>query len=106
MQKYVMCIIAAPADKAEQIAETLVTEKLAACCQVNDGITSFYYWKGKLNRDREALIFIKTGTPAVSKIKDRLKEVHPYTVPEFIVIPVIDGNEDYLKWIDENVDRG
>jgi len=88
-----------PPDAAEGIAKTLVEERLAACVNVVPAITSFYWWEGKLQRDGESLLVIKTTPEAYGKLESRLKELHPYTVPEILALPVHDGNTDYINWV-------
>jgi periplasmic divalent cation tolerance protein len=100
--EYVMCIVASPAEKADGIARSLVESKLAACVQIIPGITSFYRWEGKLTVDNEVLLFIKTRASLVENIRTFLASVHPYDVPEFIVIPIIDGLPAYFRWIDDS----
>jgi periplasmic divalent cation tolerance protein len=105
MDSPIMCVITAPPDKAEAIAQDLVHNRLAACCQVTGEVRSFYHWEGELKKEAEALIFVKTRGRAVETIKARLKNIHPYAVPEFIVLPITEGNADYLAWLNENVKR-
>jgi len=99
---YVLGIISAPETKGEELAELIVNRRLAACAQVTGKIKSFYWWAGKVNCDAECLIYLKTTSIKIPLIRQLLKEHHPYEVPEFIVIPVIDGNPDYFHWVDEN----
>jgi periplasmic divalent cation tolerance protein len=100
---YVLGIIAAPQDDAEHIARTIVEKRLAACIQIAGPISSFYWWKGKVEKDTEALIFIKTRRDLTNSIEDVIHSVHPYEIPELIFIPIIDGLSSYFRWIDETV---
>ena len=100
---YVMGIISAPEEEANQLAKSLVQKKLAACAQVSTPVTSTYWWDGKVEETTEALIYIKTETGRVHAIKEFLKTHHSYDVPEFIVVPIMEGNPAYLKWVSEVV---
>jgi periplasmic divalent cation tolerance protein len=101
--QYVMCIISAPREMAEAIAKAFVTQKLAACAQIINPIRSIYWWKGKIEEEREALLLLKTKAALTEKIKNKLKEVHPYEVPELTIIPIQDGYAPYLSWISESL---
>ena len=81
---------------AENIAERLVAEKLAACVQLVGGMTSFYHWEGRLARTEEILILAKTCRPA--PCLDRLAALSPYEVPEGLVLPIESGLAPYLDW--------
>jgi periplasmic divalent cation tolerance protein len=66
-------------------------------------VRSVYTWDGVPQVDEEQQLFIKTTTDVVDALWDALKDRHPYDVPEFLVVPVIDGSEDYLRWLDQSV---
>lgn len=84
---------------AATIAETLVREKLAACVHVMPRGQSFYEWEERLNRDTEWTLMIKTRRDRYPALEKRLKELHPYTVPEILVTPVEGGSPEYLEWL-------
>lgn len=90
-------------DTALKISNKIVKEKLAACCNVIKGIRSIYFWKDKMCDDSEFLLIIKTKKSAYKKLEDRIKNLHPYQVPEILGISINQGVEQYLKWVDENV---
>jgi periplasmic divalent cation tolerance protein len=93
-------------DSADKIAETLVAEKLAACVNVVGPISSVYWWEGKIEKSEEYLLIIKSRRDLLNALMRRLKEAHPYKVPEILAVKVDRGNEDYLAWIDESVRHG
>jgi len=93
-----------PADKDPiPLAQDLVGAGLAACVHIVPGVTSVYTWKGVPQVDREQQLVIKTTTDMVDELWEAVKARHPYETPEFVVIPVADGSQDYLDWIEENV---
>ncbi|HUX52408.1 MAG TPA: divalent-cation tolerance protein CutA [Spirochaetia bacterium] len=94
-----LAMMTAPSDRAEVIARRLVDERLAACAQVPGEMTSFYWWDGQVNRERERIVYLKTRTDLLSDIQSVLAEVHPYKLPELILLPLIGGLPDYLRWM-------
>jgi periplasmic divalent cation tolerance protein len=88
---------------AETISENLVKEKLAACCNIVSGLKSVYRWEKKIQSADELLLIIKSRSSLYSEIETRIKDLHPYTVPEIIALPLINGSVEYLNWMDENV---
>ncbi len=89
--------------KANEIAQELIKRKLAACCSIITGVQSVYYWDNQICEDEEFLLMIKTTTDKIAELKDTVLKIHNYDLPELIVVPVTDGNEKYLNWIDETV---
>ena len=77
----------------------LVEERLAACVNVLPEMESFFRWHGAVERDRERQLVIKTRAARLPELERRLHEMHPYDLPEFLVIPVAGGNEAYLRWV-------
>lgn len=84
---------------AEKIATVLVKEKLAACVNISAKIQSVYEWEGKLRKEAEHLLFIKTKRSLYKKLEARLKELHPYEVPEILALPIERGSKAYLDWV-------
>lgn len=87
-------------DEGEKLASQIVENKLAACVQLSS-ITSYYTWEGKVNRDPECKLVIKTRKALYGQVEDFIKEHHSYDVPEIIELPIQSGSEEYLGWIDE-----
>ncbi|HEY6644673.1 MAG TPA: divalent-cation tolerance protein CutA [Povalibacter sp.] len=85
--------------EAERIAAALVTERLAACVNRVEGVRSTYAWNGQLQDDREVLLVIKTTSGRLGELEARLKALHPYELPELLIVPVSGGNERYLEWV-------
>jgi periplasmic divalent cation tolerance protein len=91
------------AEAARRIAGTLVEERLAACANLIPGVESIYRWKGEVERAGEVIVLFKTTEAARSRFEARLKELHPYEVPEILVIRPEGGLPAYLRWVEENV---
>ena len=87
---------------AERFALPLVERGLIACANVLPRITSYYRWKGETNVDDEQLVIMKLRRDRVDELKQVMKELHPYEVPELIVLDVVDGLPDYLEWVRES----
>jgi periplasmic divalent cation tolerance protein len=98
----VLTALGAPRE-AQQIARTLVDERLAACVNVVPGVMSVYRWKGAVEQETELLLVIKTVGEKIEALKARLLELHPYELPEMVVIPIGGGHAPYLAWIQEQV---
>jgi periplasmic divalent cation tolerance protein len=90
-------------EMAKKIAETLVEKKLAACVQISGPITSTYEWKGNIENEEEWYCVIKTRKRLYQKVEESIKTLHSYDVPEIIALPIVEGNQAYLDWIDEVV---
>ena len=101
-----MALISAPGDRAEDIARCIVEQKLAACAQVTSAVTSLYWWKGKMEREPERLILFKTERQRIDGIRELLKKIHPYEIPELIFFPITAGSADYLAWLSSVMDEG
>ena len=98
----VLTTIAAEAD-GSVLARTLVDERLAACVNVLPPMTSVYRWKGQVEQDREQQLIIKTTRDKLPALEARVKELHSYELPEFVVIAAGGGSDAYLKWVEEAV---
>jgi periplasmic divalent cation tolerance protein len=90
------------ADDATRIAKLLVEERLAACVSITP-VESYYAWEGRIVEDTERLLVIKTSAARVGQLEQRLREIHPYTVPELVVIAPEHVAEPYLAWLAESV---
>ncbi|MFZ1536703.1 MAG: divalent-cation tolerance protein CutA [Chromatiaceae bacterium] len=84
---------------ALSLAETLVGEGLAACVNLLPGVRSIYFWQGKLQRDAEVLLLIKSSASGFPDLAARLRELHPYDLPEIMAVPISHGLSDYLNWV-------
>ena len=83
----------------DELAKVLVEERLAACVNVLPAMTSVYRWEGEVHQDAEEQVVIKTTTDRLADLENRLRQLHPYELPEFLVISADAGTEAYLKWV-------
>jgi periplasmic divalent cation tolerance protein len=87
---------------AETIGRTLVEERLAACANVVPGLTSIYRWQGKICRDSEVLVLLKIRRSCFPALARRVRQLHPYSVPEIVALPIVLGSPTYLAWVAES----
>ena len=98
----VLCTCANHQD-AFQIGSAVVQERLAACVNVLPGMQSIYRWKGNVEQCDEVLMVIKTMEQRFEILRRRLKELHPYEIPEIVALPISDASEEYLAWLRQEV---
>jgi periplasmic divalent cation tolerance protein len=100
---FVIVLTTFPADQdPASLARALVNERLAACVNVLAPMTSVYRWQGRVEHATEHQLIIKTTATRVEAVKARLADLHPYDVPECLVIPIAGGSEAYLQWLQDN----
>jgi periplasmic divalent cation tolerance protein len=102
----VVLVTCATLEEARKIARAVVEKHLAACVNiVTYAVESFYMWEGKLENSSEYLLIMKTSEGRVAELEKEVKEMHSYDTPEFVVLPVVAGSEEYLKWVGESVEE-
>lgn len=92
--------------EADRLAHALVEERLAACVNRVKGVKSVYRWQGKVEESEEELLIIKTRSQLFDRLRERVQALHSYEVPEVIALPILAANEDYLKWLGEQLIAG
>ncbi|RLB12820.1 MAG: divalent-cation tolerance protein CutA [Deltaproteobacteria bacterium] len=97
----VVYITCANIEEAKKIGREIVEKRFAACANIIDKIESFYWWEGKLQEDKEALIIAKTRSSLVNELIKKVKDIHSYECPCIVTLPVLEGNTDFLEWIIE-----
>lgn len=104
--EYVVVLSTFPTDADPvAMARTLIDERVAACVNILPPMISIYRWAEGVEEDSEHQVIIKTTRAQVPALWDRVRELHPYEVPEFIVLPIVDGNNAYLRWIGESTGK-
>ena len=93
-------------DEALRIGRTLVEERLAACVNVFDSMTSVYWWQDAIQQDQEAVLIAKTTEPLFERLAQRVRELHSYEVPCVVALPIMAGSEPYLDWITREATPG
>ncbi len=101
----VILITAKDTAEAETIGHKLLDEKLIACVNIVKDVRSLFWWQGKVDQSDEVLLVVKSRQELFGKIVETVKAVHSYDVPEILALPVMDGNKDYLNWIDESLKK-
>jgi len=89
-------------EKADELAQELVSNKLAACVQVLPVLKSHYWWEGRVEVCTEVLLLCKTTQDRVVELQQKIQELHPYQVPQIVVMPIEGGLPEYLQWIQDN----
>lgn len=102
MDKHILVLTTVPEEKSGQkITSHLLEERLAACVTISPASQSLYWWKGQIAKEPEHILFIKTKADLYPELEKKIREIHPYEVPEIIALPIQKGLTDYLNWIDK-----
>ena len=105
--KFALVLVTAPDLKiARLLAQAALQPRLAACVNLVPAIESHYWWQGKLSRNSEVLLFIKTTKTCLAALEKTIKEKHPYDTPEFVVAALESGTTRYLEWLARSVKAG
>ena len=100
---YIIALITVPdRGQAQSIAEILVQERWAACVNILPSIHSIFTWQGDIAREEEVLLLAKSRRELFPALALQVKELHSYTLPEIIALPILEGSEDYLRWVKES----
>jgi periplasmic divalent cation tolerance protein len=105
MATHVVLVTAPDPATARELATTLLRERLVACANLVSGVTSLYRWEGRVEEDEEVLLVLKTGADRVGELEERVPALHPYEVPEVVVLPVEGGHAPYLDWVESETRR-
>jgi periplasmic divalent cation tolerance protein len=101
VERVVVLMTAGSQEEADQLAQALVAERLAACVNIVPGMISVYRWQGAIQRDQEWLLLAKSRRDLLGAFVQLVQELHSYDVPEVIALPLEGGSDDYLRWIDK-----
>ncbi len=99
----VLFITTASTDEAQRISTVLLERRKVACVNIVPRVSSHFWWENKLDSEEESLLIIKTKSSLLPEIINLVKGMHSYEVPEIIALPIVGGNQDYLRWIEESV---
>ncbi|MBI4490703.1 MAG: divalent-cation tolerance protein CutA [Deltaproteobacteria bacterium] len=102
-QFIVVYVTVGSSDDGDRLAHVLVEERLAACVNRIRPVHSIYRWQGQVEQSEEELLIIKTKRDLFSRLKQRVQALHSYSVPEIIALPILEGSESYLKWLEEQL---
>jgi len=107
MQEFIVVYVTAgsPAE-GDRLARALVDERLAACVNRLGPVQSVYRWEGKIEQSEEQLLIIKTQRRLFAALEKRVRELHSYSVPEIVALPIIEGSQDYLRWLGDQTTDG
>jgi periplasmic divalent cation tolerance protein len=104
MAKYLLVLTTVPDSEIGQIiAEKIIEERLAACVTLSAPSQSLYWWQEKITQEQERTLFIKTKKEAYPKLEAKIRQIHPFDVPEIIALPISAGDKDYLSWMDSEI---
>lgn len=92
-------------EEAVKIVQTLLEERLIACGNIVDGVSSFFWWKDKIEEEKETLVIMKSDEKHFKKLSERVSELHSYEVPEVLAVPVADGLPHYLDWLKDCLEQ-
>ncbi|HLV88037.1 MAG TPA: divalent-cation tolerance protein CutA [Candidatus Sulfotelmatobacter sp.] len=92
-------------EEAGKIAQYLVENRLAACVNILPQMRSVYRWQGKVESAPEWLLLVKTIAPNFERVRDAIRTLHSYEVPECVMLSIEDGSSSYLQWIEDSVER-
>jgi periplasmic divalent cation tolerance protein len=92
-------------EEADRLGRTLVEERLAACATLIPAVESIYHWQGEIESATETLLLLKTGPEQLAALESRLRELHSYQTPEFLVLRVESGSQPYLDWLHASLHR-
>ncbi len=105
MTEYIIVFITAPnEEEAAGISQAIVGERLAACVNIIPSVRSIYRWQGRIEDEQEVLMIVKTKKSLFERLQGRVKELHSYSVPEIIGLPLVKGSKQYLDWLGQETD--
>ncbi|MEN6293685.1 MAG: divalent-cation tolerance protein CutA [Methanobacterium sp.] len=90
-------------EESKKIGRTIVEERLAGCINIISTIESLYWWKGEIEEDKESILIVKTKVSNIENIIKRVKEIHSYKNPAILAIPIIEGSNEYLDYLDGEI---
>ena len=103
---YILVLMAASSkDEAKQIVRSLLEEKLIACANMIDSVSSVFWWQDKIEEAKEVLVIMKSHQELFKRLSTRVKELHSYDTPEILALSIVDGSSQYLEWMKKVLNR-
>ena len=99
MSYNIVLMTASTKEEAVRIVPTLLEERLIACANIMDPVSSFFWWKGKIEEEKEVLAIMKSHETLFKKLSKRVTELHSYDIPEILALPIVEGSQSYLAWM-------
>ena len=99
MSYIIVIMTASTKEETVKIVRTLLEERLIACANIMDPVSSFFWWQGKIAEEKEVLVIMKSHENLFKKLSNRVTELHSYDVPEILALPIVDGSQAYLDWM-------
>jgi periplasmic divalent cation tolerance protein len=106
MRTLAVYITARGIPEARKIGKALVRERLAACANIISGMHSLYFWEGRLCDDREAVLIVKTRAALLGRLVKRVRQLHSYSIPCIVALPIVGGNRDFIEWVEKETAAG
>jgi periplasmic divalent cation tolerance protein len=104
MLEFVIALTTCPKNIGEDLARSLVEDRVCACVNIVSTVKSIYHWKNEIVTDEESLLIMKTQENCKEALWEAIKKKHPYEVPEFVILPIKWGSQDYLNWISASIE--
>ena len=101
--KIVVLTTCESAEQAERVARHLIEQRLAACVNILPGARSVYRWKDKIEDAAEVVLIVKSRRDVFARLREAIGQLHSYEIPEVIALPVVDGSDAYLNWLDREM---
>jgi periplasmic divalent cation tolerance protein len=105
MSHVLVYVTASCAAEAEALAENVLNGGLAACANIFTPMRSLYWWQGRLEKSEEAVLLLKTAQDRFEPLRRRLRELHSYSTPCILALPVTAGDQDYLNWLEASLEK-
>ncbi|MFA5363665.1 MAG: divalent-cation tolerance protein CutA [Candidatus Bathyarchaeia archaeon] len=105
MSYIVVLMTTSSREEAEKIAYTLLEEKLIACANILDKVSSLFLWQGKIDKQNETLVIMKSHETLFKKLSQKITEIHSYEVPELLALPIVDASQAYANWLRDSLNR-
>jgi periplasmic divalent cation tolerance protein len=107
MEEFIVVLVTAGSSaEGDRLARALVDEGFAACVNRIQSVRSVYRWQGKVEENEEELLIIKSRRDLFAGLERRVRELHSYSVPEIVALPIVEGSQGYLQWLREQLSSG